>query len=314
LASKYCDSLAGHDAASLERGGSIGRRGTVDTPVRITADRRLGDEWALVLLAEGVTARVQRASEGYALRVRDVDVERATSTLDLYESENPPAPAAEIEPDHAGALDATLVTMAALLIFFLVTGARDASNHWFEAGSADAERILSGELWRTVTALTLHADFRHVLGNVFAGAVFLTSVGRSLGPGLAIVLALVAGAGGNFANAVLHGTAHSAVGASTSVFGAVGLLGGRGVVRRGGTGMRGHRRFTPLAGGLALLAMLGTGARADFGAHLLGLLVGAGLGVLVARTLRRPPPIAIQWMLGATAILTVLYCWGVALD
>jgi rhomboid protease GluP len=288
--------------------------GSVDTLVRVAPSRRLADEWALALAAEGVAATVERGSGGYALGVRDSDAERASSLLDIYESENPPRPPAEIEPDHPGALNAALAAVGAMLVFFLVTGARDQSVHWFERGSADAERILSGELWRTVTALTLHADLGHVLGNALAGAVFLTFLGRSLGPGLAIALALVAGAGGNFANAVLHGTAHIAVGASTSVFGAVGLLSGRGVVRRGGSGARGHRRWTPFAGGLALLAMLGTGSRADLGAHLLGLLLGAGLGVLVALTLRQPPSNAMQWILAATAILGVLYSWEMALD
>lgn len=289
-------------------------RATVDTPIRNTSNRLAVDEWALVLVAEGVVSTVQRGSDGYTLRVRDSDVERANSILDLYESENPAPPPVEVEPDHPGAFNAALATMGVLLIFFLVTGASDAPFHWFERGSAEAERILSGELWRTVTALTLHADLGHVLGNAFAGTLFLTFVGRSLGPGLAIALAVVAGAGGNFFNAVYHGTAHSAVGASTSVFGAVGLLGGRGVVRRSRIGARGHRRWTPFAAGLALLAMLGTGSRADLGAHLFGLLVGAGLGVLAALVLRKPPPNSIQWILAATAILTVLYSWGIALD
>ncbi len=286
----------------------------MDTLVRVTSKRRLADEWALALFAEGVAATVERESGGYALSVRDSDAERATSILDVYESENPPPPPVEIEPDHPGAFNAALAAMGAMSIFFLVTGGRDMSVRWFERGSADAQRILSGELWRTVTALTLHADLGHVLGNALAGALFLTFLGRSLGPGLAIALALVAGVGGNFVNAILHGTAHSTLGASTSVFGAVGLLSGRGVVRRGHIGARGYRRWTPFAGGLALLAMLGTGSRADLGAHLLGLLLGAVLGVLVALTLRRPPSNAMQWILAASAILSVLYSWDIALD
>lgn len=260
-----------------------------------------------------MATRVRRSAEGYALLVQGVDVERAAAALDLYDAENPPPPPAEVEPDHPGALNTALAAVGALLVFFLVTGARDASVVWFETGSADAERILSGELWRTVTALTLHANLGHVLGNAFAGALFLTFAGRSLGPGLALALALVAGAGGNLLNALAHGDAHSSVGASTSVFGLVGLLGGRGAVRRARAGARGHRRLTPLAGGLALLAMLGTSARADLGAHLLGLLVGSVLGALVARRVRRPLAAPAQWLLGAGAVLGVLYTWGLAL-
>lgn len=284
------------------------------TAVRNTSSQHLANEWALVLLAEGVEASVEVGSDGYSLSVRDADLERASALLDLYASENPPPPPVESAPDHAGGFDVALATMAAMLLFFLVTGPRDPSVVWFERGSADAARILSGELWRTVTALTLHADLGHVLGNVFAGALFLTALGRSLGPGLAIALALVAGAGGNLLNALYHGTAHVSVGASTSVFGAVGLLSGYGVVRRGRIGARGHRRWTPFAAGLALLAMLGTSSRADLGAHLFGLLLGAGLGVAVALSLRRPLPIALQWILGMAALATVLTSWGFALD
>jgi membrane associated rhomboid family serine protease len=286
----------------------------MNAPVRVNSSHQLVNEWALVLLADGVASSVEPGPDGYSLIVRDSDLERALSILELYESENPPPPPVELEPDHPGSFNAALATMGALLLFFFVTGPRDASIRWFERGGADAERILSGEAWRTVTSLTLHADLAHILGNAFAGVLFLTALGGSVGPGLAIALALAAGAGGNFLNAAYHGTAHVSVGASTSVFGAVGLLGGRGVVRRGRIGARGHRRWTPFAGGLALLAMLGTGARADLGAHLLGLLVGTGLGVAVTLALRRPLSNAMQWMLGATALATVLYSWGMALD
>jgi len=39
---------------------------------------------------------------------------------------------------------------------------------WVERGSADAGRIVRGEWWRAVTALTLHADVAHTLGNAVA--------------------------------------------------------------------------------------------------------------------------------------------------
>ena len=45
-----------------------------------------------------------------------------------------------------------------LLAFFAVTGPRAAGADWFAAGASDAERVLHGEWWRTITALTLHAD------------------------------------------------------------------------------------------------------------------------------------------------------------
>ena len=82
--------------------------------------------------------------------------------------------------------------------------------------------ILDGELWRAVTALTLHADGAHVAGNAVLGAVFGSAVSRSLGPGVALAWVIAAGTLGNFINAWKHTDSHVSVGASTAVLGAVG--------------------------------------------------------------------------------------------
>jgi hypothetical protein len=44
-----------------------------------------------------------------------------------------------------------------------LTGPREPGAIWFDRGSASAQQILAGEVWRTVTALTLHADLAHVV-------------------------------------------------------------------------------------------------------------------------------------------------------
>src|SRR5204863_362939 len=103
----------------------------------------------------------------------------------------------------------------------------------FERGGADAERIVAGEWWRTVTALTLHADAPHVIGNAGASAVLVGAVGHQLGPGVGLCVLLLAGAGGNALTAAAHGTHHDSVGASTAMFGAIGILGATRVVSRG---------------------------------------------------------------------------------
>ena len=73
--------------------------------------------------------------------------------------------------------------------------------------------------------------------------------------------------------------------------------------------------WVPVGAGLAILAMLGTtGARVDLWAHLFGLLVGGLLGIPVGFALRRPPGTLTQWALGCSALVAVLYCWGLALD
>jgi hypothetical protein len=42
--------------------------------------------------------------------------------------------------------------------------------------------------------------------------------------------------------------------------------------------------------------------------------VGGALGIPVGFALSRPPGPVAQWILGGAALMTVLYCWGLALD
>ena len=185
---------------------------------------------------------------------------------------------------------------------------------WFERGSADAERILVGEIWRTVTALTLHADAGHLLANALFGALFLGAVCSALGAGVGCALVLLSGAGGNLLNALLQGSHHVSVGASTAVFASVGLLSGLSVARRRQRRWPGRPWWVPIGAGLALLAMLGTtGDRVDLWAHLFGLLVGGVLGVPVGFALARPPTAVVQWLFGSAALMVLVYCWGLAL-
>jgi membrane associated rhomboid family serine protease len=275
-----------------------------------------------VLEADGLSPSVRSEPEGFALSVPADEAERAAGVISAYESEKRDGASQreresrrEPEPVAAGAAPAGLAVSAALLVFFFLTGPRNATVIWFERGSADAERILLGELWRTVTALSLHADLPHVLANALFGALFLGAVCGALGAGVGCALVLLSGAGGNLLNALFQSSHHVSVGASTAVFGAVGLLSGLAVARRRRQQSQRRHAWLPIGAGLAILAMLGTtGARTDLWAHLFGLLAGGVLGIPVGFALPRPPRPLVQWILGGTALMAVLYCWGLALD
>jgi membrane associated rhomboid family serine protease len=169
---------------------------------------------------------------------------------------------------------------------------------------------VDGEWWRAVTALTLHADAGHVLGNVLAATLFAGALGRRYGASVAIAALVAAGTLGNLANAFLHRAGHDSVGASTAVFGAVGLLAADALVQRrvprGG-------RLAPLAAGLGIFAMLGTSERADLWAHFFGLAAGVALGVPLARALPRRPAARWQALSGAAAVALVAGAWWLAL-
>ena len=283
-------------------------------PVRITEDQVLAEDWALVLVALGLSPSVRRAPGGFVLSVPEPEVQRALAGLAAYELENPsklPAPndRAESAPWPAG-----LAVAAMLLVFFIVTVLWNPSVPWFERGSADAERILRGELWRTVTALTLHADVVHALSNAVGAVVFLGAVYGILGAGLGSGVVLLAGAGGNLANAFLQDWPHVSVGASTAIFGAVGLLGSLGMARRCQKESRRGRAWLPVAAALALLAMLGAGGpRVDVLAHLFGFILGGLLGVLFAFIVPDRPGRGAQWTCGCVALAAIVYCWTLAL-
>jgi rhomboid protease GluP len=282
------------------------------TAVRVTPERQQADEWAVVLAAGNIPHRLRPRLDGWALIVAVRDAAAAREALDAYERENNIADTADVDADAVAPVRATAavgIAIGLLLIgFFAVTGTWASRSIWFERGSADAERIVAGEWWRTVTALTLHADAPHVIGNAGASAVLVGAVSQQLGPGVGLCVLLLAGAGGNALTAIAHGTHHDSVGASTAMFGAIGILGATRVVSRGRR-LAGRKPWMVVAASLALLALLGTSPDADLLAHLFGLLLGGALGLAAAPTLpRRLRPLT-QCVLAVAVLALVVGAW-----
>ena len=274
-----------------------------------TRRQRDADERVLVLHSEGLAADARRAPGGWEVAAPASDAARAEELLRTWETENRRVPEPPLEPLAPFPWAALAALAVALLGFFEVTGERAARSHWFAEGGARALRILDGEWWRATTALTLHADAGHVLGNVLAATVFAGTLWARFGTGVGLALLVAAGTLGNLANAFLRGPGHDSVGASTAVFAAVGALAADALVRRrvprGG-------RLAPLGAGLGILAMLGTSERADVTAHFLGLAAGLLLGLPLAARVPRPPGTSLQLAAGTLAIGAVAGAWYLA--
>jgi membrane associated rhomboid family serine protease len=284
--------------------------------VRVAPDRKTAEEFVLVLLAEGIESGLSAVEGGVAVTANPTDVARGRRLLEAWERENAAALAeAQIEPPPEwGPTSLGVILAGALFFFFLLTGARNPDLVWFSRGSAHSGLILRGELWRTVTALTLHADLVHVATNALACALFVTPLARALGPGVASALLVAAGASANALTALVRGPGHDSLGASTAIFAAVGALASLGVARRRhGRRSRRWQDFAPLAAGLGLLAMLGTAPDADFWAHLFGLGCGALLGAGAAFLAPRPLGPRAQWAWAAGAGAAVVAAWLSAL-
>jgi membrane associated rhomboid family serine protease len=189
------------------------------------------------------------------------------------------------------------------------------SQDWWSAGAAQAGLIADGEWWRTLTALGLHADLEHLASNLAFGSFLGLLLVQLLGPGLAWLAILLGGALGNALNALLQPTAHTAVGASTAIFAALGILATLAWRRRLVLWTRGLRRWLPLAAGVMLLAYLGFGGeRTDIGGHVAGFAAGTALGVGLACAGDRVPQAAsAQWIFGIAALALFALAWLLAL-
>lgn len=273
---------------------------------------------ALVLDSRAIPCCIEAVGEGWQLLVPAQWLESADRELGLYEAANrnwPPAlPAARQLVENTLPTVSVLLLLATfynLTLIGLTLPERGLVN-LFDLGAGHAASIMNGQWWRLVTALTLHAGLVHLLSNLVIGGVFIILLCRELGSGLAWSLILASGIFGNLANALVQSPAHSSVGASTAVFGTVGILAAIAMVRYRRHAQR--RWFIPVAAGLALLAVLGTeGKNTDLGAHLFGFGAGVLLGVMAELSIGkhgRPGGIMNFLLALASAALVVAAWWA----
>lgn len=250
--------------------------------------RGLCEERALVLTALGIGAEVVPEAGGCGLIVSVDDAPRASDELARYDTENRGwrRPRHEPLPTRASGWPGVFVYVGALLAFAICQNNELFGFDWLGAGRIDGARVRDGEWWRAITALTLHVDTAHLLGNIGFGAAFGYFAGQLLGSGLAWSSILLAGVLGNLLNVWVQSPSHRAVGASTAVFAALGLLSAYAWVHRRGSGDRWAYRWAPLVAGAILLTWFGTGdAETDIVAHLTGFACGAGFGALYGAAL-----------------------------
>ena len=267
--------------------------------------------WSLVLSAAGIPHVMSRGDRDWVLKVPEAYQGAAMAEIEAFEEENLAWPPKKEEvPGGRPRNPPTVLIMGALLLFFGVTGPWASKSLWFQLGSVSGRKVLeSGELWRLVTALTLHADVNHLAGNVIIGGIIAHFLSRTVGTGMGWFLALFSGAAGNAINVMLRHDSQISVGFSTAVFGMVGVLCGM----RLRQGMTVRDFLLPLGAGAGLLAMVGSaGERVDLGSHLWGLVVGIVLGLFYANFPalgKRTEGLSAQFSLFLVSCLLVWGAW-----
>jgi rhomboid protease GluP len=273
--------------------------------------------YGLILTAVGIEYQTAHKGPLCFISVRSSQRRPAIEAISLYLQENPEQSPNGRTLNQLGGRTYSAWYVAAVLLLIHLLIARGADQPQFVALlGADAGKIMSGQIYRCITAMLLHADITHLLGNL-AGLVIFGGVTASLcGWGLGWLMVLAAGFAGNLATALWYQQDHVAIGASTAVFAAVGICTILSIkIRRWNRAdafRRSWRRWVPLAGGVALLGLLGTSPHADLAAHLWGFVSGLILGSLAGVRKGHLPfqsSQQVQWAAAMAAVGIVAASW-----
>ena len=246
-------------------------------------------EYALVVLAMNLDCLITAEDGHFRIYVQEPFAIAVTEEFTLYEKEQREAIAPRDLPVFGSGVELLLAWMVTLFFCFsMQSESATFTDNYLNSSSAIMQ---NGEIYRSFTALFLHGDFEHLMGNLLYGSVFCLLVANSLGPWTGWGLILASGFLGNLTNAAIHhDLPFYSLGASTATFGALGLLVGVGLYQAwlDRSVRSGIRTMIPLAIGVMLFSMFGigstdSGSTTDVMAHVLGLGFGVLLGTPFAK-------------------------------
>ncbi|MEX1116381.1 MAG: rhomboid family intramembrane serine protease [Akkermansiaceae bacterium] len=249
---------------------------------------REAHDHGLVILAMGEAYWVSVGGDGgeYHLHAEPHSAPGILHELQIYAGEQDDARRVRSRPEpvdafHFSAGWEVLVLWVASLLVVFYQQMQDPSLTG-RAASSSIGLIARHEWWRPFTALFLHSDAGHLAGNLVSGVVFGALVSRSLGPLRAWCLILACGTMGNILTSLLsYPEPFLSIGASTAVFGALGILTGLGfaISIRQQSGRSWVKVAAPVMAGLVLLGWLG-GGTGSTNTDVLGHAFGFGSGLI----------------------------------
>ncbi len=244
----------------------------------LEVDKKTVDEWSLVLFSIGIAHSVEERESGFVIVLESTeDNNRAAKEIIEYVEG---IKAKSIYSKSQKKRDRKIFSIVTFLwflffIFFLLTETTENLFHWKYIGINSAFKVKQGEFWRIVTALFLHGDIAHFLGNMLVGFLSFSALSMYLGVGSSTLLFILSGSLGNYLN-ICFRNFHLSLGASTSIFGVIGVMIGLQFYRE-----YRNRKWLMMTAMLIILALLGTaGENTDFGAHFFGMLSGVIFGII----------------------------------
>jgi len=287
------------------------------TVVHASRNQQPCSERALVLLSVGIPHRVVTGDDAQFMLVVPASVaEKAKFEIWEYEQENRTTRVDQkvVAPNYEKSVPGVIGYLVVVVLVAWLSEISAFGHDWLAAGRIDGTLLRDGEWWRAITALTLHGDLKHILGNMVFGAFLGLLAGGLIGPGVAWLAIVLAAALANTLNTFLLDESHRAIGASTAVFAALGLVSGFVWRSKLMAQEKWAWRLGPIVGGLALLAYTGTGGPdTDIGAHLAGFVCGFSSGMIVSRLPGVSENGQAQVMSGFLALGIIFLAWTVAL-
>lgn len=266
---------------------------------------------AFVLRAVGIGSEIVKVDEAFVLFVEPGASTFALDQLARYYAENAPRPASSPPDtlDHAWIAPALYVI--ALLTTAFLAGRGFFGFDWYGAGALASTARTHHEIWRSITALTLHADHQHLLSNIGFGSLFAFAAARLIGYGITFAATFIAAVLGNALNSVLMPSTHMSIGASTMVFATLGLVAAYSWRIQYSGKLRWAHRWAPLVVGVMLLGFLGaSGENTDVLGHLTGFFCGVLGGILLAQL---PAPLfkkrSVQFAFAAMPLIAIAFAW-----
>lgn len=243
----------------------------------------------LVILAMGEACRVEEGPNPgeFDLQAEVVPADKISAELDAYGQEIT-LPVKSVETGRewarysAGWSFCGLWVLALVMVFYWQNLDLTLVDR---AASSSVGTLGRGEWWRPFTALFLHADLPHLVGNLAGGTIFAALVAKSIGPWRGWSLILVCGALGNLITSSVHyPDEFLSIGASTAVFAALGILSGLGVAEtfREKVRLPWLRIMAPVVAGIVMLGWLGgggPGTNTDVMGHVFGFGTGLAAGM-----------------------------------
>ena len=265
-------------------------------------------ELELVLIAVGLKTEIRRSMWGWRLMTPRSQEQLANHHLRLYKVENRTVQNRQDPLMFRVGWQGILAYLILIWGIFLLDHLT--ANRIFRDGALYAGAVFDGYWFLTITALTLHSDFQHILGNSIIGVIVSWVACRYFGVGLGWLLILLSGVLGNFLNAFVRPDTFASIGASTAIFGGIGLICGFIVHRRYVRGRSMTFNFAPLVAAIAFFLLFGIGsANTDVVGHFMGMLAGIFLGFLVGNIDPRWLGKTGQIMACILTLGAVLYAW-----